>query len=163
MDSNSIQLAWKRRLGHLLKWFPRKSDRRVILIYHSIGHTPFGVPEHTFRAQIDWLIANTKVVPLEEILDSSDLAGLAVAITFDDGYLSVRKLAAPMLRDAGLPASVYLNSGWIGDEQRQPADLNRGHSPGEEFLLWNEVVQLQEVGMENRLTWGRSCRLTVTV
>jgi peptidoglycan/xylan/chitin deacetylase (PgdA/CDA1 family) len=141
----SVQLAWKRRLGQVYQWLPRDSNRRVILIYHSIGPTPFGLPEGAFRAQIDWLIANAKVVSLEKILDDSKLAGLVVAISFDDGYHSVGKLAAPILKEAGLPASVYLNSMWIGDGQRLPSDLYHGHYPGEEFLLWNEVVQLREL------------------
>ncbi|HEY2918580.1 MAG TPA: polysaccharide deacetylase family protein [Candidatus Binatia bacterium] len=142
----SVQLAWKRRLGQLYQWLPTYGDRRVILIYHSIGSTPFALPERAFRAQIDWLIANAKVVSLEKILDDSNPSGLVVAISFDDGYQSIYKLVAPILKQAELPASVYLNSMWIGDEQRLPSDFNRGHYPGEEFLLWNEVVQLREFG-----------------
>jgi peptidoglycan/xylan/chitin deacetylase (PgdA/CDA1 family) len=143
---SSAQLAWKRRLGQVYQWLPSDKDRRVILTYHSIGTTPFALPERAFHAQIGWLVVNAKVVSLEKILDDSNPSGLVVAISFDDGYQSVGKLAAPILKQAGLSASVYLNSLWIGDEQRLPSDFNRGHYPGEEFLLWNEVVQLRELG-----------------
>ena len=142
----SVQLAWKRRLGQIFQWLSRQGDRRVILIYHSIGPTPFGLPEQAFRAQIGWLIANAKVVTLEEVLDGSSVAGLAVAITFDDGYHSVFEHAAPILKNAELAASVYLNAEWIGDGQRRPSDSNRGHYPGEEFLLWDEVRALCDMG-----------------
>lgn len=59
-----------------------------------------------------------------EIVRRSDLRESARdALTFDDGFLSVAKVAEPMLRPLGAPATLFLTTGHIGKDNRWP-----GHS-----------------------------------
>jgi peptidoglycan/xylan/chitin deacetylase (PgdA/CDA1 family) len=94
------------------------SRRLLVLAWHNIDPTP-GLPGSTpdrarriFAAQLRTLRRWTTVVPLRSAL--ADLAAgrplppRAVALTFDDGYLDNATVAAPMLADAGLPATFFL-------------------------------------------------------
>lgn len=136
------RLDWKRRIGN---WVGRstESDRRtVILIYHSVGNGPLAVSEPMFREQIAWLSKRTSIVPLDVALASQHTTGTQVAITFDDGYASVHDRAAPILAEFGASATVYLNTGWIGEQVRRPSDVSLGHYPEEFFMNWGEADAL---------------------
>ena len=63
------------------------------------------------------LARDYRVIPLDELLrtPAGDLPPRAVALTFDDGYLdNLVEYAAPVLERAGLPATFFLTSGWLG-------------------------------------------------
>jgi peptidoglycan/xylan/chitin deacetylase (PgdA/CDA1 family) len=56
------------------------------------------------------------VLPLRAALAAIDAGRVpprAVCITFDDGYRSVHDLALPVLRRLGLPATVFVSSGYV--------------------------------------------------
>lgn len=138
-------LTWKRRLGRL---FPvaRGKPRRVIVLYHAIGSSPWAVSPRDFREQAMWLREHAQVVPLAQLADGEDTAPLRVAITFDDGYASLFDAAAPILAEARLCATVFLNTGAIAERARQASDPGQGHYPGEHFLTWPESLQLRDAG-----------------
>ena len=50
----------------------------------------------------------------------------AVCITFDDGYRSVHDLALPILKEFGLPATVFVTSGYVGERQHVERPHHRG-------------------------------------
>lgn len=125
---------------------PRIIDRRVVLIYHAVGSGPASAPEAMFRGQMAWLAEHADVEPLVDLVANSGKGGLRVALTFDDGYRSLYRLVAPVLETYSFPATVYLNSGWIGEDAPLPSDASLGHYPDEEFLLWKEVSELAEAG-----------------
>jgi peptidoglycan/xylan/chitin deacetylase (PgdA/CDA1 family) len=137
-------LAWKRRLGRLQAVLPRSSNRRVVLLYHSIGDSPWAVTEAQFRSQMQWLARNTRVEQLDGLLEDEATAGLRVAITFDDGYASLADLAAGILRDAGMSATVYLNTSLIDESGGRASNPAIGHYPGETFLTWAGVSKLRD-------------------
>jgi peptidoglycan/xylan/chitin deacetylase (PgdA/CDA1 family) len=91
----------------------------VILMYHRVADAPddpYGLavaPDH-FAAHVDHLRRRGGVVPLTEILRPS--RALQVAITFDDGYVDNLTCAAPLLADAGLPATYFITSGRVGGQ-----------------------------------------------
>jgi peptidoglycan/xylan/chitin deacetylase (PgdA/CDA1 family) len=62
----------------------------------------------------------------------------AIAITFDDGYLSVYKEALPALAKSGFTATVYVVSG--------SGDLPS--SAGRPRMAWNQIKELQRAGIE---------------
>ncbi len=71
----------------------------------------------TFRWQMELLARCFNVMPLHEAmvaLESGEAPPRAVCITFDDGYRSVHDLALPVLREFGLPATVFVTSGYVG-------------------------------------------------
>ena len=88
----------------------------VVLMYHRIAAPaldPYGLavsPEH-FTQHVEQLAARGHVVPLADVADAR---GPAVAITFDDGYADNAEVAAPLLAEAGLPATYFITTGRLG-------------------------------------------------
>jgi peptidoglycan/xylan/chitin deacetylase (PgdA/CDA1 family) len=139
-------LAWKRRLGALWGMFARRRPRKVILLYHALGVNPPAVTENCFRQQIGWLVEHASIVPLDVLLKATSADGLQVAITFDDGYASLHDSVAPILKEHGVTATVYLNTGRVGESARKASDASLGHYPNEHFLTWSEVEALAKAG-----------------
>jgi len=141
------RLKWKRWLGNCVGGFTANEQRTVILLYHSIGNGPFSIPESMFRAQITWLSQRTTIVPLAvALLTKPKGVGTRVVITFDDGYASLHDFAAPILAEHGATATVYLNTGCIGDHQRMASDAALGHYPQQYFMNWQETEALAMAG-----------------
>jgi peptidoglycan/xylan/chitin deacetylase (PgdA/CDA1 family) len=86
-------------------------DRALVLMYHRISsprRDPFWLcasPEN-FQEQLAALGEIAEVVPLRSIFEK----GRRVAITFDDGYRDSLEAAYPLLRDAQMPATVFVAS-----------------------------------------------------
>jgi peptidoglycan/xylan/chitin deacetylase (PgdA/CDA1 family) len=97
--------------------------RRVCIInYHRIVATPDPLLDDepslaTFRWQMQLLAECFNVLPLPDALAALEAGRVpprAVCITFDDGYRSMHDLALPVLRKFGLPATVFVTTGYIG-------------------------------------------------
>jgi peptidoglycan/xylan/chitin deacetylase (PgdA/CDA1 family) len=146
--SATSKLAAKRALGRLYSLRPPSAQRKIVLLHHSIGHSPLALREAAFRSQIEWLSSVAKILPLTKLLVSSEAAPLQVSITFDDGYASLYAAALPILREFGATAAAFLNTGCIASETRRRSDAAAGHYPREEFLLWREVEDLAAAGWE---------------
>jgi peptidoglycan/xylan/chitin deacetylase (PgdA/CDA1 family) len=93
----------------------------LVLIYHRVlaEFDPLmpAEPDATrFAAQMDLLSDLFNVLPLTEAvarLKSGSLPARAVCITFDDGYVNNLAVATPILRARGLPATVFVATGFI--------------------------------------------------
>jgi peptidoglycan/xylan/chitin deacetylase (PgdA/CDA1 family) len=127
---------------------PVSHPRRIVLLYHAVGDSPLAVREAAFSEQITWLAAAAEILPLQELLKGASKASLQAAITFDDGYQSLYNTAYPILKDAGATATLFLNTGWIGQHTPVAADAALGHYPDEFFLTWPEVEHLAQEGWE---------------
>lgn len=96
----------------------------IVLMYHAIADRQdadqLAVPEGLFRAQMGWLRElGWRVARLDEAaraLRAGTLEAPAVAITFDDGYLSTYIRAFPVLQEFGYPATVFLVGGVVGSD-----------------------------------------------
>jgi peptidoglycan/xylan/chitin deacetylase (PgdA/CDA1 family) len=139
-------VAWKRRVGRLFRIFSARRPRSVVLIYHAVASGPASLPLERFREQVAWLARNVEVVSIDGILAPARAAGLRVALSFDDGYACLARTVAPILRQAGMSATVFLNTACISDSGPIASDASKGHTAGEEFLLWNEVDALYRMG-----------------
>jgi peptidoglycan/xylan/chitin deacetylase (PgdA/CDA1 family) len=102
------------------------------------------MPEEQFHAQIKWLTANAALCSTRQILEGKDSFPLQVAISFDDGYASLKDVVAPILNQIGIGATVYLTTGQIGISERKLSDERLGHYPGERFLCWDDITALAE-------------------
>jgi peptidoglycan/xylan/chitin deacetylase (PgdA/CDA1 family) len=97
-------------------------QRPVILMYHRIAVAagdPWDlcVAPDNFRSQLQVLKRRRRVFSLPEFAArhaDGSLPGNAVAITFDDGYACNAEIAAPLLVEARLPATIFLCTGMIG-------------------------------------------------
>lgn len=107
-------------------WYRRRNQRSLtILMYHGVVEeplTPFcwhQLARRDFEAQLEHLRAHYKVLPLEEALDrqeAGDLPPNSVALTFDDGFLNNKTIAAPLLERYEMPATIFVVTDLLGTE-----------------------------------------------
>jgi peptidoglycan/xylan/chitin deacetylase (PgdA/CDA1 family) len=98
----------------------------IVLAFHGVtAEAPGGILNYegahlyrpVFETLLQGLAARYRFVPLERI--ASWLSGgepppeRAVAVTFDDGYRNVLTQAAPVLRNVGAPATVYVTTDFV--------------------------------------------------
>lgn len=98
----------------------------LLLTYHAVddGSGPLHVDPGTFAAQLDCIVdSGADVVTVAELARSMRDGGSSaprVAITFDDGLASVARVAAPLLADRGLRATVFCVAGHVGGTSDWP-------------------------------------------
>ena len=91
-------------------------------MYHRIAEEtfdPWGLSVHPsrFEEQMEWLASNRKVLPLVTFAEKQadrTLAADSIAVTFDDGYACLAKIAAPILHRLGFPATVFIPAELMG-------------------------------------------------
>jgi peptidoglycan/xylan/chitin deacetylase (PgdA/CDA1 family) len=96
--------------------------RMLVLIYHRVRaeFDPLYPGEPTaevFRWQMESIARYAHPMPLAEgvrRLREGILPARAVAVTFDDGYADNASIAAPILRAAGVPATFFVTTGFLG-------------------------------------------------
>jgi peptidoglycan/xylan/chitin deacetylase (PgdA/CDA1 family) len=97
----------------------------VILMYHSISRgrpDPWELcvdPDH-FAEQAQLICDRYHAVSLGELrgaLERGERLTRAVALTFDDGYRDNLLVAKPILEQHGLPATVFVTTGYVGSER----------------------------------------------
>lgn len=123
---------------------------RGILTYHSIDSSgsPISIGEETFRRHVRWLAAgHLPVVGLEEIVRLPPEAD-AVALTFDDGFANFGSIAAPLLLEHGMPATLFVVTEHVG---RDNAWMGNGFTsrrvPTLPLLGWDALARLSEAGV----------------
>lgn len=118
------------------------AEHATIVLYHHISEsTPpsTSVPPARFREHMDHLRANGfHVMPLPELLAAlqarEQVPDKTVAITFDDGYISIYDTAFPMLQEYGFPFTVFINT--------QPHnDVQAG------YMNWEQIREMSEAGV----------------
>lgn len=130
-----------------------------VLMYHALVEqsrpelNPLHLDCALFEQHLAWLraqgYAGITATELCRRLDSRLPAAKAVAFTFDDGYLSLLMLAAPLLRKYGFAATLFLTTGFVGepDFSAQPA-FARDVPPTDRPLTWAEIQTLQQLGWD---------------
>jgi peptidoglycan/xylan/chitin deacetylase (PgdA/CDA1 family) len=104
----------------LLLGVPR-TRRLSVLAYHRVlaERDPLlsGEPSAAeFEHRMRWVKANFEVLPLGEAvraLRENRLPRRALCITFDDGYADNYRIALPILRRLGLPATFFVATGFL--------------------------------------------------
>jgi peptidoglycan/xylan/chitin deacetylase (PgdA/CDA1 family) len=104
----------------------RLRGKLAILMYHGVEaeplspHCSYVVDTAALRRQLRYLKRNFRVLALEDALDrlrDGTLPDRAVTLTFDDGTRNLATQAAPVLRELGLPAAVFLATGPMDSDQ----------------------------------------------
>jgi peptidoglycan/xylan/chitin deacetylase (PgdA/CDA1 family) len=105
------------------------SPRFAILLYHGVSarehrgienYSRKHVSADSFAAQMAELASCETVLPLRELLArraEGTLPRRSVAVTFDDGFANNHEVAYPILREHGIPATIYLATGLVGTER----------------------------------------------
>lgn len=130
------------------------SPRIPILNYHTVtdapepGIAPYAVRPVEFARHLDRIVASgataLTVSELVAVLDSGGQPSpRTVLVTFDDGYADNLTVAAPLLRERGLPATVFATTGLLpgcpgGSITRPPGPM----------LAWERLTELEAAGIE---------------
>lgn len=120
--------------------FARRLDGPLILIYHQVGGgsgLEMEVEPGTFRRHLDWIADHLEVKHLDTAIADGD----GVVLTFDDGYCSLYEVAYPLLRERGMPFTLYLTTDPV--ESGRPM---RDH-PGADPLTWDHVREMRDSGL----------------
>jgi peptidoglycan/xylan/chitin deacetylase (PgdA/CDA1 family) len=118
-----------RNIGQPKRWVRRATalfrSQVVILLYHRVFEALSDPqllcvsPKH-FDQHLEYLKQHYQVVNLHELVSSmreGKLPKRAVVVTLDDGYADNLYHAKPLLEHHDIPATVFLISGYIGQER----------------------------------------------
>jgi peptidoglycan/xylan/chitin deacetylase (PgdA/CDA1 family) len=131
-----------------------RERRSALLAYHGVGPSTAAddpdflrVHPDRFRAQLDVLLgAGFRFVSAQELVaraaGGTPPPGL-VALTFDDGMEDNHSVLLPLLREYGLPATVYVSTGLIGKANPWIAE-----STGARMMTEDELRELAAAGIE---------------
>lgn len=105
-------------------------DKALVLLYHRVLRAVedeqvfvqpgMYVTTSTFRAQANFLKETFDVISLDEMVERVERGrkvGGCCAITFDDGWQDNYSQAFPVLKNFGLPATVFLATAFIGTDR----------------------------------------------
>jgi peptidoglycan/xylan/chitin deacetylase (PgdA/CDA1 family) len=127
----------------------------VALCYHAVSPTwdaDLSVTPDALERQIDWFIRHGWVPATFRQAVLSSPAQRTVAITFDDGFASVKRYAAPILERFGVPATVFVPSAFMtGRSLSWPGVshwLSTQHVDEMRAMNWNDLGELTELGWE---------------
>lgn len=121
----------------------------VVLMYHSISHRSpdpwrLHVPPQVFAEHLRVIRERYRPVTLLELGDglaARRLRPRSVAVTFDDGYLDNLEAAVPLLESLGVPATVFVTTGYVGAARD---------------FWWEELTEVCALlGTESRDEWER--------
>jgi peptidoglycan/xylan/chitin deacetylase (PgdA/CDA1 family) len=128
------------RIRRIFFIFRRRNDK-LILMYHNMAEeADFNtVALHAFEAQVRLIRSERSFVSLDEYVrrleaggDGSDCA----ALTFDDGYVSFRTLALPVLEKNALPAALFIPVNHAGETNI----WEKTDYPVYTLLSWEEIA-----------------------
>jgi len=125
-----------------------RADRLPILVYHGVAPATrvpaerFTVSPDRFARHMDALAASPRaalrISELAAPLSRGEpMSASAAGVTFDDGTADFYEHAWPVLRERGLPATLYVTSGLVG-----------GRIDGRRMLSWEQLQELRDGGVE---------------
>lgn len=101
-----------------------------ILTFHRVNdqQDPFfpSLSTGVFSARMEHIARHYVVLPIEDLADrlrDGRAPSNALALTFDDGYRDSLTHAAPILARYGLPATIFLTTGYVGTSEMPWYDL----------------------------------------
>jgi len=104
-----------------------RAQSAAILVYHRITDDvadsdaailpDAGVSVTCFRRQMSFVKQKMNPVPLRDLAkclrEGRQMPERAVAVTFDDGYEDNHRLAYPVLKEWGIPATIFVTTGFV--------------------------------------------------
>jgi len=118
-----VELAF---VGAGLPRLARAAHRRdaLVLAYHNVvpdgerllGDRSLHLPRRAFAGHLDALARSHDIVPLDDIEQPAAGARPRAAITFDDAYRGALTVGLEELARRGLPSTVFVAPGILGDQ-----------------------------------------------
>jgi peptidoglycan/xylan/chitin deacetylase (PgdA/CDA1 family) len=153
MDLRLDRLATLYLVLPFLRLAPRSGQSVPILMYHSVtdedesnSHAYYRTRTcpAMFAAQLKYLHESgyktcSLAQAIHQLHTQTESAAKVVVITFDDGYHDFYSRAFPLLSQHGFSATVFLPTGYIGDNPLQ--------FKGTDCLTWAEVRELNRHGI----------------
>ena len=143
----------RRSVGRGDRW-KRLTGCTRILMYHAFsetGESPgrYRVPVGAFRRQMLVLRAlGYTIIPLDEYLEHRCNHTLppprSVVLTVDDGYEDFFSGVLPILEARGLPATLFVVTGRVGDVNR---GTDAGELAGRPIGGWTDLVSARDQGV----------------
>ena len=135
------------------------SGSTSFLIYHRVtGDTGFelDLPLPAFEQQMEWLAATGRVVSyddaVDELVSGRSSGALQYVITFDDAYEDFYTRALPVLRQHGLPVTLFVPTDFIDYPSQLPLSRDAGeHASAIRPMTW---AQLREAASDPLVTIG---------
>jgi peptidoglycan/xylan/chitin deacetylase (PgdA/CDA1 family) len=122
------KIAQSAALNRLVSQF--YSDRLTVLCYHGVipGELPPGHPQRVnsvsaaaFREQLEFVCRWFQPVSVSAVRDwcvhEKPLPKRPLLVTFDDGYRNNLTCAAPILKKFGVPAVIFVSTGYINTQR----------------------------------------------
>lgn len=130
----------------------------VILLYHRIADAasdPWNlcVAPDRFRDHLAMLREERCVLPLADLVAQIEQRAsppFATAITFDDGFIDNLDTAAPMLAEAGLPATLFATVGNVASQERFAWDETEGAARPMTEAQLQQAAQVFAIGAHAR-------------
>ncbi|MDP2318110.1 MAG: polysaccharide deacetylase family protein [Acidobacteriota bacterium] len=122
-------------------WIPDTGVGQV-LCYHLVGAGvggPIDLDVPVFESHLAALVERGDVRPLEEVVRT----GRGVALTFDDAFQNFSGQVWPRLREAQLPATLYVPTGFIDGSHGSPLSVAPNLPP----CSWVQLQQMRDEGL----------------
>ena len=138
-----------------LQWLHRK--RIIILMYHGFydESKSEGIEQYggrwcgigQFNKQMQYLRRHYNIITLEQLVEhylgKEKIPNNAVVITMDDGYRSNHLLAYPVLKQYQLPATVFVSTDFV--ENQEPLWTDRL-----DYLIWKAEIDAITITINNK-------------
>lgn len=138
--------------------------RCPVLMYHKVGQPVAGAGDRflnisgpAFHRQISMMMrlgyqCRTFAEVADALSQGKTLPRRTFAITFDDGYRCIEEVAAPILAQLALPATVFAVPKYVGKTNGWDADNGK---PLAELMDWSGLRRLAGAGWEiGNHTWS---------
>jgi peptidoglycan/xylan/chitin deacetylase (PgdA/CDA1 family)/glycosyltransferase involved in cell wall biosynthesis len=133
----------------------RLTSGTPILMYHAVGSNTekagtYVIPAARLASHLTWIKRlGYQVISLDQyincIKENRFPPVRSVVITFDDGYLDNYTSAYPILRNHGMPITIFLVTNFVG--QTNQWDMVSQLS-GRPIMNWNQIKELAEQGTQ---------------
>jgi len=128
----------------------------TILLYHrvdeNISNDPvdINISPDEFRKQIKAFSESYNVLTIAQILqhlkESKPFPPKSICITFDDSYESIYRNALPILKEYDVPASFFINDGYLETDRTYPWDEVIEYK--QPMMSWAHVKEIVDDGFE---------------
>lgn len=147
-------------------------SRAVVLYYHRVGgRNVLTKPIDEFRDELTYIKKRYECVSLAELCRRAEsgrpFRRRMAVVTFDDGYRDNFTNSVPVLNEAGIPATFFVSTGFIGTDREFPHDAGGSNLVPHSKLTWDDLRAMEAAGHEigshtvNHTNLGRSDAVTM--